>query len=346
MEKRGELLIETEADLEEALSRPSDADVEAMRALEGDLVLLGVGGKMGPSLALLARHASAEAGVVRRIIGVSRFSTAGLAEQLRGAGVETISCDLLDREAVRALPEAPNVIYMTGRKFGSTGQEWLTWAMNVLAPAMAAERFARSRIVAFSTGNVYPLVPVASGGPTESDAAAPVGEYAQSSLGRERMFEYFSDRCGTPVALLRLNYAIDLRYGVLHDVARKVYSREPIDLSMGFANVIWQRDANSIALRALAHCQSPPFVLNVTGPEIVSIRRLGEQFGAIFGIEPIFAGRESETALLSNAARCRELFGPPTVSLDQMIRWVARWIELGGRSLGKPTHYEQRDGKF
>jgi nucleoside-diphosphate-sugar epimerase len=346
MEQSAELLIETEAELEEALSRPSEADVAALRGLAGDLVLLGVGGKMGPSLARLAKRASDEAGVSRRIIGVSRFSERGLADQLEREGVETIRCDLLDREAVRALPDAANVIYMTGRKFGSTGQEWLTWAMNVLAPAIAAERFVQSRIVAFSTGNVYPLTPVNSGGPTERDAPAPVGEYAQSSLGRERMFEYFSERYATPVALLRLNYAIDLRYGVLHDVARKVSTREPIDLSMGFANVIWQRDANSIALRAFAHCQSPPFVLNVAGPEIVSIRRVAERFGGIFGVEPVFTGREGETALLSNASRCRELFGPPSVSLDQMIGWVARWVERGGRSLGKPTHYEQRDGRF
>ena len=339
-------LIETEEDLEEALSRPYPADVDAMRELRGDLMLLGAGGKMGPSLARLARRASKQAGVSRRIIGVSRFSTPGLVQQLEEGGVETISCDLLDGDALRALPEAPNILFMTGRKFGSTDQEWLTWAMNALVPALVAERFRRSRIVAFSTGNVYPLTPVSSGGPTESDPVSPIGEYAQSCLGRERMFQYFSERYGTAAALLRLNYAIDLRYGVLHDVAQKVCNREPIDLSMGHVNVIWQRDANSVALRAFAHCCSPPFILNVTGSEIVSVRWLAQQFGAIFGVEPVFAGAAADTALLSNASRCHSLFGPPQASLEQMIRWIARWVELGGRSLGKPTHFEERDGKF
>jgi nucleoside-diphosphate-sugar epimerase len=235
---------------------------------------------------------------------------------------------------------------MTGRKFGSVGREPLTWAMNVVAPALAAERFRASRIVAFSTGNVYPLAPVASGGPTESDSPAPVGEYAQSCLGRERMFQYFSETRGTPAVILRLNYAIDLRYGVLHDVAQKVWRREPIDLSMSCVNVIWQRDANSVALRAFAHCQSPPFILNLTGPETVSIRSLALEFGKILGVEPRFAGAEAETALLSNASLCARLFGAPETSPEQMIRWVAHWVQIGGRSLDKPTHFESRDGKF
>ena len=339
-------LIETEQDLEEALSRPSPADVEAASALDGDLMLLGVGGKMGPSLARLARRACHEAGVSKRIIGVSRFSNPGLAAELEHHGIEAISCDLLDRASLEALPDAPNVIFMTGRKFGSTGQEWLTWAMNVLVPAMVAERFRNSRIVAFSTGNVYPLTPVSSGGPAESDTPSPVGEYAQSCLGRERMFQYFSEKYSTAVAILRLNYAIDLRYGVLHDVAGKVWRREPIDVSMGFVNVIWQTDANSVALRAFARCEAPPFILNLTGPETISIRRVAEQFGRIFGIEPVFAGTEMQTALLSNAAECHRLFGRPQVSVEQMIRWVAHWIEIGGRSLDKATHYDRRDGKF
>ncbi len=341
-----EPLLETEEQLEDALSLPSADDVKAMKALEGDLLLLGVGGKMGPSLARLARRACREAGVSKRIIGVSRFSTPGLAEELDAAGVETVPCDLLDASALRALPDAANVVFLTGRKFGSTGNQPLTWAMNVLAPAMVAERFRRSRIVAFSTGNVYPLTPVSSGGPAEGHPLDPVGEYAQSCLGRERMFQYFSEKYATPATLLRLNYAIDLRYGVLHDVAQSVRQRTPIDLSMGYANVIWQRDANSVALRALAHCQSPAFVLNLTGPEIVSVRRLAERFGEIFGVEPVFSGAEAETALLNNASLCHRLFGPPQTSLEQMIRWVAGWVERGGRSLGKPTHFEQRDGRF
>ncbi len=279
-------MIETEEQLEEALSRPSAADVDAMRALRGDVMLLGVGGKMGPSLARLARRATDEAGVRRRILGVSRFTEPGLAERLRASGVETLACDLLDRAALAALPDCPNVIFMTGRKFGSTGQPWLTWAMNVLLPAMAAERFRASRFVVFSSGNVYPLTRLEHGGPDEDHPPEPVGEYAQSALGRERMFQYFSERCGTQVAILRLNYAIDLRYGVLHDIAEKVYRREPVDLSMGVANVIWQRDANSVALRALAHCASPPFLLNLTGPEMVSVRQTALRFGRIFGVEP------------------------------------------------------------
>jgi nucleoside-diphosphate-sugar epimerase len=341
-----EPLIETEEQLEEALSRPSPADVEAMRSLEGDLMLLGAGGKMGPSLAKLAKRASMAAGAPRRVIGVSRFSTPGLAGELEQAGVETISCDLLDRASLEALPEVPNIVFMTGRKFGSAGRASLTWAMNVLVPALAAERFSRSRIVAFSTGNVYPLTPVSEGGPGETHSLAPVGEYAQSCLGRERMFEYFSEKYGTPVALLRLNYAIDLRYGVLHDLALRVWHSAPIDLSMGYVNVIWQRDANSVALRAFSRCQSPPFALNLTGPETASVRSIAERFGALFGIPPVFTGREASTALLSNASLCARLFGPPQVSLDQMIHWVAHWIKQGGRSLGKPTHFEQRDGQF
>ncbi len=339
-------MIESEEQLEEALSRPAPADVEAMRALDGDVMLLGAGGKMGPSLARLAARACREAGVSKRILAVSRFSEAGLAASLRETGIETIDCDLLHPDALRGLPDVANIIFMAGRKFGSTGKEWLTWAMNTYVPALAADRFRRSRIVVFSTGNVYPLTAPASGGPAESHPTGPIGEYAQSCLGRERMFEHFSEQHATPVALLRLNYANDLRYGVLRDVAEKVRRRETIDLAMGAVNVIWQRDANSVALRAFAHCQSPPLVLNLTGTEIATLRDLACRFGRIFGVEPVFRGAEAATALLSNAARCRELFGPPQVSLDQMVEWTAHWVEIGGRSLGKPTHYEQRDGKF
>jgi nucleoside-diphosphate-sugar epimerase len=301
---------------------------------------------MGPSLARLARRASVQAGTPRRIIGVARFTERGLAEALRADGIETIAADLLDRSALESLPDAPNVVFMAGRKFGSTGAEWLTWAMNTYLPGMVAERFRRSRIVAFSTGNVYPLTTPASGGPTEAHATGPIGEYAQSALGRERLFEHFSAQHGTPVVLLRLNYAIDLRYGVLRDLADKVSSGAPIDLGMGYVNVIWQRDANSAALRAFVHAQSPPLVLNLTGTEILAVRDLARRFGEIFGIEPVFRGVESETALLSNAWRCRDLLGPPQTGIDEMIQWVADWVRLGGRGLGKPTHFEQRDGRF
>jgi nucleoside-diphosphate-sugar epimerase len=340
------MIVATEQQLEDLLSEPSVADAEAMRALEGDLLILGVAGKMGPSLARRARKACQLAGVKKRITGVARFSIPGTREFLEERGVETITADLLDPEALAALPEAENVIFMTGRKFGSTGSEHLTWAMNVFLPGVAAERFRNARIVAFSSGNVYPLMPVLQGGATESTPPAPVGEYAQSALGRERMLEYFSSRYGTPVTILRLNYAIDLRYGVLLDVGQKVFERRQVDLSMGHANVIWQGDANSVCLRSFALCQSPPAILNLTGPEIISIRWLARRFGERFGIDPILEGTESDSALLNNAARCHRLFGYPSVTIEQMIEMVADWIGLGGATLNKPTHFETRDGRF
>ncbi len=340
------MTIRTEAELEERLSRPSPADRDFLRELEGDLLILGVAGKMGPSLARRARRAAEEAGVRKRIIGVARFSNPAVREALEAAGVETIAADLLEDDQLRALPEVPNVIYMAARKFGTTGNEYLTWALNTYLPARVAERYRHSRIVAFSSGNVYPLVPVAHGGPSEASPAEPLGEYAQSVLGRERMFEYFSARYGTRVALLRLNYAIDLRYGVLLDIGLKVYQRLPVNLAMGMVNVIWQGDANSVALRALGLCQSPPAVLNVTGPETVSVRSLALKFGRRFGVAPVLEGAEAPTALLSDAARCHRLFGYPEVSLDQMIEWVAEWIRLGGVMWNKPTHFEVRDGRF
>ncbi len=338
--------IRTEAELEERLSRPSAADVEFLRELEGDILILGVAGKMGPSLARRICRAAEQAGVRKRILGVARFSNPAVRRQLEDAGVETIAADLLDEDQLRALPDAPNVIYMAARKFGTTGNEYLTWALNTYLPGRVAERYRDSRIVAFSSGNVYPLVPVTHGGPTESAPADPVGEYAQSVLGRERIFEYFSARYGTPVVLLRLNYAIDLRYGVLPDIGLKVYERRPVNVSMGMVNVIWQGDANSVALRAFRLCQSPPAILNVTGPETLSVRSLALKFGERFGVAPIFEGVEAPTALLSDASRCHRLFGYPEVSVDEMIEWVAEWIRLGGVMWNKPTHFEVRDGKF
>jgi nucleoside-diphosphate-sugar epimerase len=340
------MMIATEQQLEDRLSEPGPSDARAMAALEGDILILGVAGKMGPSLARRARRACELAGVKKRITGVARFSTPGTRDYLESNGVETIQADLLDPEALAALPDTQNVIFMTGRKFGSTGSEHLTWAMNVFQPGMAADRFRRSRIVAFSSGNVYPLVPVLQGGATESTTPAPVGEYALSALGRERMLEYFSSRHGTLITILRLNYAIDLRYGVLLDIGKKVFERTPINLSMGHANVIWQGDANSICLRSFALCQSPPAIMNLTGPETVSIRWLAHRFGARFGIDPILEGTESDTALLNNAARCHRLFGYPSVTVEQMIEMVADWIGMGGATLNKPTHFETRDGKF
>lgn len=336
----------TDDALDELLSRPDPAVVEAMRRLEGDILVLGVSGKMGPTLAMLARRASAEARVRRRVIGVARFSAAAVRQRLERDGIETIAADLLDPEALRALPAAANVIYMAGQKFGTSQDQPLTWATNVAAPWLAAERFAGARIVAFSTGNVYPLTPVAKGGPTEDHPPGPVGEYAQSALGRERVLAHSAARHGTPMAILRLNYAIEPRYGVLRDIADKVKSGVSVDLAMGHVNVIWQRDANAVALRALAHCAVPPLVLNVTGTRTVAVRDVAEQFGRRFGLAPRFAGSEAPTALLSNAGRMASLFGEPPASLDFMIEQVADWIERGGSSLGKPTHFEERGGSF
>jgi nucleoside-diphosphate-sugar epimerase len=267
-------------------------------------------------------------------------------ESLEGAGIETVSADLLAPRALASLPDAPNVLYMAARKFGSTGAEHLTWAMNALLPALVAKRYPAARIVAFSTGNVYPLVSVAGGGATEDMLPVPVGEYAQSALARERIFEFFSRRNQTRMMMLRLNYAIDLRYGVLLDIGQKVFERRPVDVTMGHVNVIWQGEANSIALRSFGLCQSPPAVLNVTGPETAAVRWIAGEFGKRFGMEPIFQGMEAETALLSNAGRCQKLFGRPSVTVEQMIEWVADWIRMGGVTLAKPTHFETRDGRF
>lgn len=338
--------IETEEQLEEALSRPTGQDAAAVANLKGDLLILGVSGKMGPTMVRLARRACEKAGVNKRVIGVARFSSPGSREQLEKQGIETIACDLLDRSAVNQLPDCENVLFMVGQKFGTQDNQPLTWAINSYVPAIVAERFRESHIVSFSTGNVYPLTAVAGGGPVESDPVGPVGEYAQSALARERIWEFFSARHGTAVAILRLNYAIDLRYGVLRDIGERVFTRKPVSLSMGHVNIIWQRDANSVALRSFTHCAAPPFVLNLTGAATLSVRELAIAFGKRWSIDPVFEGRESATALLSNAKRCAELFNAETVTVDQMISWVAGWVERGGRGLGKPTHFEARDGSF
>ncbi len=339
-------MIKTESQLELYLSEPTTDVISAIASLEGDILILGVGGKMGPSLAKLAKRAIDCAGVVKKVIGVSRFSTAGIQESLHKVGIETIIADLLSENNLQNLPEIQNVIFMAGRKFGSTGNEDLTWALNTYMPGRVAEKFRDSQLVIFSTGNVYPLTPISHGGATESSTVAPIGEYAQSCLGRERVCCYFSSQFGTPMVILRLNYAIELRYGILLDIAEKVYTGEPISLEMGNVNVIWQRDANAIALHSFTHCQSPPLILNVTGPETVSIRYLAMCFGEIFNKPVHFEGEEAETALLSNASLCHQLFGYPCVSLGQMIEWVAEWVRIGGAILQKPTHFEVRDGKF
>jgi nucleoside-diphosphate-sugar epimerase len=319
--------------------------VAALGRLPGDIVVLGVAGKMGPSLARIAKRASDAAGVRRRVIGVARFSAGGAAE-LRAHGIETVRCDLLDATAVARLPDADNVVFLAGRKFGSTGDEATTWATNAYLPGLVCDRYRGSRIVALSTGNVYGLVPVAGGGSREEDTPKPAGEYAMSCLGRERVFEHFSRAHGTPVAIVRLNYACELRYGVLVDLARMVWAGEPIDLGMGYFNTIWQGDACAMTLRAFEHAASPPRVINVTGPETLSVRSVAESFARLMGRPVRFSGSEADTALLSDARRGLDLLGPPRVGADRLTEWVADWVMRGGPSLGKPTHFESRDGQF
>ena len=332
--------------LEDLLSTPSPALIEAMAQWDDGLLVLGAGGKMGPTLCRMAARALAAAGRPHRVVAVSRFSDARAREALEAAGVQTIACDLLDPQHISALPDCRHVMFMAGRKFGSTGAEAATWATNAFLPGLLASRFRESRWVVFSSGNVYPLVPVASGGCTEEDPPGPVGEYAQSVLGRERVFEYFSRTYGTPVTLLRLNYAVELRYGVLVDIAQAVAAGQAVDVTMGYVNVIWQRDANEYALRAFALCQSPPAVLNVTGPETVSVRWAAAELGRLLGRPARVTGEEAPTALLNNAARCFRLFGYPRTTLGEMMELVADWIRRGGPTHGKPTHFQTRDGRF
>jgi nucleoside-diphosphate-sugar epimerase len=333
----------TESELDDLLSTPRAETNAALARCPGDVVVLGAGGKMGPTLARMVRRASTDG---RRVIAVSRWSSRAAERALNDAGVETVSCDLLDRAAVAALPDAPNVIFMAGQKFGTTGAPALTWGMNTLVPANCADRYRDSRIVAFSTGNVYPLTPIGLGGSRESDQPSPVGEYAASCLGRERVFELYADRYGTRVAIVRLNYAIDLRYGVLVDLALRVWRDEEVPVAMGYVNVIWQGDANRIAIECLPHASSPPFVVNVTGAEMLSVRQLAERFGERFEKAVRFTGSEGGDALLSNTTRLRETFAPPAVTIDEMIERVADWVSHDGPLLGKPTKFEARDGKF
>lgn len=336
----------TLADLEDRLSEPTEAVVEMLQRVPGDILILGVAGKMGPSLARMAKRASDAAGTARRIIGVSRFRDAQMRVGLEKHGVETITADLLDAQALAALPEAPNIIYMAGMKFGATGQEPLTWAMNTFLPGLVCQRFPHSRIAAFSTGNVYGLVPVSSGGSCETDAPAPAGEYAQSCLGRERIFEYHAQKNGTPLALIRLNYACDLRYGVLVDIAQKIWRGEPVDVTMGHFNTIWQGDANALSLQFLEHAAAPAWKINLTGSATLQVRTVAETLAQKFGRPLILTGQEAPDALLSDSSLCRSLFASLSLPEADLIDWVASWVQNGGPSLGKPTHFESRDGKF
>jgi nucleoside-diphosphate-sugar epimerase len=330
------------AALEELLCRPTRVLIDELTSVDGDIMVLGVGGKMGPTVAGLAKNAAPQ----KRVIGVARFSEPGLKESLETRGIETIACDLMNEDELAALPKIKNIIFMAGRKFGAEGDLALTWAMNSHVPALVAQAFPQSRIIAFSTGCVYPFVPVSSRGATEDVPPDPPGEYAQSCVGRERMFEYFSKKLGTPGRLYRLNYAIDMRYGVLHDIARKIVARKPVDVTMGHVNLIWQGDAAAQALRCLPRCTIPTSPINVSGPEILSVRTLAQQIGARLGIEPIVTGTENATAWITDTSEALRLFGPPVIDTDRMIAWTADWIARDQPSLDKPTKFEVRDGRY
>lgn len=338
--------MHTVEELEERLSRPSPGLIGDVGRLSGDVIVLGAAGKLGPSLVRLAVRAVAEAGGSNRVIAVSRFSSAAAAELIRDAGADVIVADISDEVQLQNLPDAENVIFQVGAKFGTSGNESSTWATNAYLPGRIAEKFRHSKIAALSTGNVYPLTPVTTTGPTEDDPVGPVGEYAMSCLGRERVLAHFSERSNTPMSLLRLNYATELRYGVLVDIAHMVAHGQPVDLSTGHANVIWQGYANEVTIRSLLRADIPPFVLNVTSAEMIMVRDVAEQFGELLGRPPTFVGAESATALLSDATKCRELYGPPEFGVPDLIEKVAWWISHDQPLLDKPTKFQSRDGRF
>lgn len=332
--------------IRDSLVNPSPELIDDFKKLDGDIMILGVGGKMGSDLAILAKNAMNQANIGYKVIGVSRFSSGNMQQDLESHGIETIAADLLDDKQLDSLPNVKNIIYMVGRKFGTMENEHLTWAMNTYLPGKVAEKFKDSKIVVFSTGNVYAQNSIKDGGASEDDPMDPIGEYAQSCLGRERVFEYISHKYKIPMLFFRLNYANDLRYGVLYEVAKAVKSGQAIDLTTGHVNIIWQRDANEYALRSLSICEYPPNILNITGPETVSVRWLAESFGKLFEVDPIFINTEGETALLNNAAKSHKLFGYPKVSLGKMIEWQAEWLNQGGEVLDKPTHFQEKKGEY
>lgn len=337
----------TEEKLNEMLTTPSAKLIDDVKKIKGDIMVLGAGGKMGPTLCILAKNAIRAAGIEKRVIAVSRFSDPVALELLHSNGVETISADLLDRDSLDALPEVENVIFMAGRKFGTDGgTEYLTWAMNATLPALVAYKFKKSNIVVFSSGNIYPIVPLSHGGCSESEKVAPIGEYAQSVLARERAFEYAAKEYGTKVFIYRLNFAVDLRYGVIFDCAKKIIDGTPISLTTPCFNFIWQGSANEIAIRGLLHCESPMKIMNVTGPETVSIKETSIKLGKYLGKEPVFEGEEGNTAYLNNAGLAMETFGYPEVSAETLIKWQAEYILDGGRTIDKPTHFEERKGSY
>jgi len=338
--------ITNEEQLEELLSRPTPEVIEMFSRIDGDIMFLGIGGKIGPSLARMAKRACDETGVKKQIIGVSLFESVGQQKSIENIGIETIHGDLLDTGFIQNLPKVKNVYFLAGMKFGSEDNLSLTWAVNSYIPALVVENFKDSRVVAFSTGCVYPLVPVGSGGSKETDRPAPVGEYAQSCLGRERMFEYGSKKNNTPVTLIRLNYSVELRYGVLVDIATKVKNGESIDLSMGYFNVIWQGDVNDVVLRSIEIADSPAKILNITGEETLSVREVAQKFTKLFGMKEKLVGKEAPTALLNNSQYAYKLFSRPKVPIAQIIKWIAAWIKEDKKLLGKSTHYEVRDGKY
>jgi uncharacterized protein YbjT (DUF2867 family) len=336
----------SEAELEDLLSTPDAALCAALEDLPGDFAVLGVGGKMGPSLAKMLRRALDSIGRADTVYGVARFSNPDAADTLRQNGVVPVAADLADPAAVSTLPPAPNVIYMVGQKFGTSSNPEPTWVINTIPAMQCARHYAGSRIVCFSTGCVYPNVPVGSRGSVETDPLEPLGEYANAAVARERVFSYYARRGGSPSLLFRLNYAVEMRYGVLVDIALSVLRGEPIDLSMGHLNMIWQRDANAWALRCLALADATCSALNITGPETLSVRAVATRFAQLLGRDAVFIGDENQTALLSNAGRAHALLGYPTVSPDLLMQWIADWLLNERPVWNKPTHFQTRDGRY